>query len=206
MKWLSVNLDIWHQTGKFFEKYDVQRGTHEVLTDRYKNQEGFGWTNAIFHVLVADLRTEASASRSRTSLDFAELRRAEYDTLNREILDNSTKIYQVLNFCIAATAGLLAVAINFDINKRPIFNESAIPFLFLLSVQASLFLVGHSPKLKGKAGARSGTNDELPTKLLGERVNEGKSHRFLTFPIEAGRQANPLIDNCQLDKTASSLR
>jgi alpha,alpha-trehalase len=57
LKWLDLNLAIWKQTGSFFEKYDVERGTHEVLTDRYKNQEGFGWTNAVFHSLIKDLHS-----------------------------------------------------------------------------------------------------------------------------------------------------
>ena len=55
-KWLTLNLDVWIKTRRFFEKYDVVAGTHEVLTDRYRNQEGFGWTNAVFHLLVEDLR------------------------------------------------------------------------------------------------------------------------------------------------------
>lgn len=60
LKWLSLNLDVWRRTGSFFEKYDVERGTHELLTDRYTNQEGFGWTNAVFHLLVGDLGTFGS--------------------------------------------------------------------------------------------------------------------------------------------------
>lgn len=55
LQWINLNYDIWGRTGKLFEKYDVVQGSHEVLTDRYKNQEGFGWTNAIFHTLVLDL-------------------------------------------------------------------------------------------------------------------------------------------------------
>ena len=54
LKWLNLVYSVWRKTNKVFEKYDVVRGTHEVLTDRYKNQEGFGWTNAVFHLLVSE--------------------------------------------------------------------------------------------------------------------------------------------------------
>jgi alpha,alpha-trehalase len=63
LKWLSLNHRVWRQTGSFFEKYDVVDGTHEVLTDRYKNQEGFGWTNAVFHCLANDLLDSLQPSR-----------------------------------------------------------------------------------------------------------------------------------------------
>lgn len=56
LKWVNLNFSIWEKTNKFFEKYDVVKGTHEVIIDnRYKNQEGFGWTNAVFHALVISL-------------------------------------------------------------------------------------------------------------------------------------------------------
>lgn len=55
-KWVDLNFRVWKETGKFYEKYDVVLGTQEVLTDRYSNQEGFGWTNAVFHALAVDLR------------------------------------------------------------------------------------------------------------------------------------------------------
>jgi len=59
LKWLGLNLEIYKRTGNFYEKYDVVRGSHEVLTDRYKNQEGFGWTNAIFDLLIDELLTSS---------------------------------------------------------------------------------------------------------------------------------------------------
>jgi alpha,alpha-trehalase len=52
LKWLNLNFDVWMKTGKLFEKYDVVSGSHQVLEDRYKNQEGFGWTNGVFLALV----------------------------------------------------------------------------------------------------------------------------------------------------------
>jgi alpha,alpha-trehalase len=60
LKWLNLNFTVWRETGKFFEKYNVEAAGGNVLTDRYKNQEGFGWTNGVFHCLVNELlsRTE----------------------------------------------------------------------------------------------------------------------------------------------------
>lgn len=56
IKWISMNLDVWNSTGAFYEKYDVVKGSHEVIIDRrYTNQVGFGWTNAVFHLLVDQL-------------------------------------------------------------------------------------------------------------------------------------------------------
>ena len=59
-KWIDLNLRIWKRTGKFYEKYDVVIGSHDVLTDRYSNQDGFGWTNAVFHALVDDMRNDSA--------------------------------------------------------------------------------------------------------------------------------------------------
>ena len=55
LKWLNLNHAIWVRTGKLFEKYDVVAGSIDVLTDRYSNQEGFGWTNAVFSLLVQEM-------------------------------------------------------------------------------------------------------------------------------------------------------
>lgn len=57
LKWLNLNYKVWRETGSFFEKYDVVKGSHQVLEDsRYSaNQEGFGWTNGVFQALVVDL-------------------------------------------------------------------------------------------------------------------------------------------------------
>jgi neutral trehalase len=41
--------------GALFEKYDVVAGSSQVLTDRYKNQKGFGWTNGVYVALVNSL-------------------------------------------------------------------------------------------------------------------------------------------------------
>ena len=55
-KWLDMNLKVFNETGKMWEKYDVvhcQPGVYNP--DRYITQSGFGWTNAVFLRLVKEL-------------------------------------------------------------------------------------------------------------------------------------------------------
>jgi len=52
LKWLNLLRHDWMATGALFEKYDVVAGSSRVLTDRYKNQKGFGWTNGVYVALV----------------------------------------------------------------------------------------------------------------------------------------------------------
>lgn len=60
LKWLNLNLMVWERTGRLFEKYDVERGSEKVLEDRYKNQDGFAWTNGVFQIMVRELQREAN--------------------------------------------------------------------------------------------------------------------------------------------------
>lgn len=55
LKWLSLNMGIWRDTGKFYEKYDVVLGSYRTLSDRYASQDGFGWTNGVFHKMIAEI-------------------------------------------------------------------------------------------------------------------------------------------------------
>ena len=52
LKWLNLLRRDWIATGALFEKYDVVAGSSQVLTDRYRNQQGFGWTNGVYVALV----------------------------------------------------------------------------------------------------------------------------------------------------------
>jgi alpha,alpha-trehalase len=52
-KWLNLNAKVFKKTGKFWEKYDVVK-CNEGKSGRYKNQTGFGWTNAIFVKLIKE--------------------------------------------------------------------------------------------------------------------------------------------------------
>ncbi|MCM8787365.1 MAG: alpha,alpha-trehalase [Candidatus Omnitrophica bacterium] len=53
-KWLKLCSKVFRNTGKFWEKYDVVKGT-VAKSERYPVQEGFGWTNAIFLKFYNDL-------------------------------------------------------------------------------------------------------------------------------------------------------
>lgn len=46
-KWLSLVNQLFEETGELYEKYDVVHGCRAV-SDRYPDQVGFGWTNAVF--------------------------------------------------------------------------------------------------------------------------------------------------------------
>jgi hypothetical protein len=66
-----------------------------------------------------------------------ELLKAEYDSLNKEILDNSSKIYIVLNVCISTSGALLAWSLTrdpkdilFGLRSWPLF--SLFPFVVIL--------------------------------------------------------------------------
>jgi alpha,alpha-trehalase len=55
-KWLDMNAKIFSKTSNFWEKHDVvfcEVGVYNP--DRYKTQNGFAWTNAIFVRLINDL-------------------------------------------------------------------------------------------------------------------------------------------------------
>lgn len=50
-KWLSLNIKVFRETGFLWEKYEVVHGRVGV-PDRYPTQPGFGWTNAVFLILL----------------------------------------------------------------------------------------------------------------------------------------------------------
>lgn len=50
-KWLDLNLEVFNQTGKLWEKYDVIARNYGK-GGFYPKQAGFGWTNAVFLKLV----------------------------------------------------------------------------------------------------------------------------------------------------------
>ena len=50
-KWLDVNTNIYNQTGRLFEKYNVEDGTINVTTF-YPQQDGFGWTNGVYSEIL----------------------------------------------------------------------------------------------------------------------------------------------------------
>jgi alpha,alpha-trehalase len=58
-KWLNLNTELFKQTGKLWEKYDVLNGRTGVYNpDRYPTQSGFSWTNAVFIKLVSEFNLQ----------------------------------------------------------------------------------------------------------------------------------------------------
>ena len=51
-RWVGKNLDVFRQTGKLVEKYDVT-GAAEGGGGEYPLQDGFGWTNGVLRKLLA---------------------------------------------------------------------------------------------------------------------------------------------------------
>ncbi len=52
-KWLDMNVKLFSETGNFWEKHDVVNCKVGVYNpDRYKTQNGFAWTNAVFVRLI----------------------------------------------------------------------------------------------------------------------------------------------------------
>lgn len=66
LKWLALNIKIFKETGRLWEKYDVVHGKIGV-PDRYPTPYGFAWTNAAFVILVRVLNfLETTATENAT--------------------------------------------------------------------------------------------------------------------------------------------
>ncbi len=63
VKWLDLNVKVYRETRKFWEKYDVVHGGLGKV-DRYPLQSGFGWTNGVFIRLAKELEHEEPRSRA----------------------------------------------------------------------------------------------------------------------------------------------
>ena len=50
-RWLKINIKLFRESGKLWEKYDVVHG-RIGMADRYPTQHGFAWTNACFLLLL----------------------------------------------------------------------------------------------------------------------------------------------------------
>jgi alpha,alpha-trehalase len=51
VKWLTLSAEMFAQTGKMWEKYNVVERNLAVVTS-YPNQHGFGWTNGVYSALL----------------------------------------------------------------------------------------------------------------------------------------------------------
>lgn len=51
---IALVYENWRKTGKIWEKYNGETGEAEAPFDRYPNQSGFGWTNAVVEVFIKE--------------------------------------------------------------------------------------------------------------------------------------------------------
>jgi alpha,alpha-trehalase len=53
-RWFNLNLRVFKNTGKLFEKYDVENPAQPGVGGEYNVQIGFGWTNGVLLKLMKD--------------------------------------------------------------------------------------------------------------------------------------------------------
>jgi alpha,alpha-trehalase len=53
VRWMKLNIDVYHRTGKLMEKYNVADTHLEAGGGEYPGQDGFGWTNGVLLALIA---------------------------------------------------------------------------------------------------------------------------------------------------------
>jgi alpha,alpha-trehalase len=51
-RWVSLNSNVFRQTGKLLEKYNVVNTSLEAGGGEYPLQDGFGWTNGVLLKLM----------------------------------------------------------------------------------------------------------------------------------------------------------
>jgi alpha,alpha-trehalase len=52
LRWIQLNDDVFHRTGKLMEKYNVMDTHLEAGGGEYAGQDGFGWTNGVLLALI----------------------------------------------------------------------------------------------------------------------------------------------------------
>ncbi|WP_211214317.1 alpha,alpha-trehalase TreF [Pontibacter roseus] len=52
-RWITLGTEVYHNTGKMVEKYNVENLELEAGGGEYPNQDGFGWTNGVFLKLLS---------------------------------------------------------------------------------------------------------------------------------------------------------
>jgi len=60
-RWVENNLNVYHETGRLLEKYNVEKTGTAGTGGEYLVQDGFGWTNAILLRLMQSLGIEEQA-------------------------------------------------------------------------------------------------------------------------------------------------
>jgi alpha,alpha-trehalase len=51
-RWVTLNTEVYQNTGKLVEKYNVENLELEAGGGEYPNQDGFGWTNGVLLKLL----------------------------------------------------------------------------------------------------------------------------------------------------------
>lgn len=51
-RWATLNIKVFHNTGKMLEKYNVENTNLSGGGGEYENQDGFGWTNGVLLKLI----------------------------------------------------------------------------------------------------------------------------------------------------------
>ena len=52
-RWIKLNMDVYHRTGKLMEKYNVENTSLKAGGGEYAGQDGFGWTNGVLLKLIS---------------------------------------------------------------------------------------------------------------------------------------------------------
>ena len=52
-RWIQLNVNVYHRTGKLMEKYNVENTTLDAGGGEYAGQDGFGWTNGVLLKLMS---------------------------------------------------------------------------------------------------------------------------------------------------------
>jgi alpha,alpha-trehalase len=48
LRWMNLNEQVYNNTGKMMEKYNVVTTDIAAGGGEYKSQDGFGWTNGVY--------------------------------------------------------------------------------------------------------------------------------------------------------------
>ena len=56
-RWLSLNEQVYHRTGRMMEKYNVEDLSLDAGGGEYPVQDGFGWTNGVYLALLNEVNS-----------------------------------------------------------------------------------------------------------------------------------------------------
>jgi len=58
-RWVALNIQVYHNTGKLMEKYNVMDLQLVAGGGEYPTQDGFGWTNGVLLKLLQQYKLDA---------------------------------------------------------------------------------------------------------------------------------------------------